>query len=173
MSVCVCNSNANRGCPQQASPGATPQGSNDIRVALILPRPHTTVPVRQFTIPTGRCSIIGHASSSHPRQGWHFDPLSFWVFVQKPKNPRPKPPPHLGRYLCVTQKPLRGRKPIFTPLKSSKIYQFLPKTQKPKNPKTQNPKPKTQKSRPKQNEIFLDFCHPCAAWIGRATQHVE
>ena len=159
MSVCVCNSNANRGCPQQASPGATPQGSNDIRVALILPRPHTTVPVRQFTIPTGRCSIIGHASSSHPRQGWHFDPLSFWVFVQKPKNPRPKPPPHLGRYLCVTQKPLRGRKPIFTPLKSSKIYQFLPKTQK--TQKTQNPKPKTPKSRPKQNEIFWGFCHPC------------
>ena len=32
---------------------------------------------------TGKC--FGHHT-----QGWHFDPLSFWVFVQKPKNPRPK-----------------------------------------------------------------------------------
>jgi hypothetical protein len=79
------------------------------------------------------------------RQGWHFDPLSFWIFVQKPKNPQPKPPPHLGRYLCVTQKPLtEDENPFFTPLKSSKIYQFLPKTQKTQKPKTQNPKVTTQ-----------------------------
>ena len=96
------------------------------------------------------------AMSVRCSQGWHFDPLSFWVFVQKPKNPQPKPPQHLGRYLCVTQKPLTEDENPF--LLHSKVQKSINFYQKPKKPK--NPKPKTQKSRPKQNEIFLGFCHP-------------
>ncbi len=99
------------------------------------------------------------------RQGWHFDPLSFWVFAQKHKNPRPTPPPHLGRYLCITQKPLTEDENQF--LLHSKVRKSINFYQKPKKPK--NPKPRTQKSRPKRNEIFLGFCHPWPTVIDVAT----
>ena len=54
----------------------------------------------------------------------------------------------------------RERKPIFTPLKSLKIYQFLPKTQKTQKPKTQNPKPKSHD--PSKMKFFYDYWHVAA-----------
>ena len=81
-------------------------------------------------------------SYTYRHQGWHFiSTHCFWVFVPKSKNSQPKPPPHLGRYLCVTQKPWPRTKTQF--FSGQKV-------QKPKKPKN----PKTQKSRPKQNCIL-------------------
>ena len=72
------------------------------------------------------------------------------------KNPQPKPLPHLGRYLCVTKKPLtENENPFLFDSKDQKSINFY---QNPK--KTKNPKPQIQKSRPKQNDFFWDFCHP-------------
>ena len=92
-------------------------------------------------------------------QGWHFDPLSFWVFVQKPKNPRPTPPPHLGRYLCITQKPLtENENPFLLHSKVQKSINFYQKPKKPKKPKTQNPKP--QSHDPSKMRFFGVFATP-------------
>ena len=58
----------------------------------------------------------------HVKQGWHFDPLSFWVFVQKPKKPTTQTASTFGSIFMRYPKTIdRGRKPIFTPVKTSKI----------------------------------------------------
>ena len=97
----------------------------------------------------------------------------FGFFVQKPTTQAASTFIWVDIYASPNNH-LQGTK-IFTPLKSSKIYQFLQKTQNLKPKKPQNPKKtqktqqktqqktKIQKSRCNQNEIFLGFCQP--SWI--------
>ena len=77
-----------------------------------------------------------------PWSGLAFRPIVFLGFCPKTQKPTTQAGSTFGSiYMRHPRIIDRGRKSIFTPLKSSKIYQFLPKTQK---PKTQNPKVTTQ-----------------------------
>ena len=80
-----------------------------------------------------------------PWSGLAFRPIVFLGFCPKTQKPTTQAGSTFGSiYMRHPRIIDRGRKSIFTPIKSSKIYQFLPKTQKTQKPKTQNPKPKTQ-----------------------------
>ena len=79
------------------------------------------------------------------QSGLAFRPIVFLGFCPKTQKPTTQAASTFGSIFMRHPKTIdRERKPIFTPLKSSKIYQFLPKTQKTQKPKTQNPKVTTQ-----------------------------
>ena len=95
------------------------------------------------------------------QSGLAFRPIVFLGFCPKTQKPMTQANSTFGSLFMRHPKTIdRERKPIFystQKFKNLSIFTKNPKTQKPKNPK-----PKTPKSRPKQNEIFWGFCHPCS-----------